>query len=499
MYDRGHKGSRAIACAGAFLAFLDATIVNIAFPDISASFAGSGRDALSWVLDGYFVVIAALLVPAGGLADRFGHKRHLPARRRRLHRRQPALRAGAVARPLLIAFRVVQGIGAAMIAPTSLALVLDSFPAENRARRRRPLGRGRGGRGGGGADPGRRPGRALRLAPRLPRQPAARRRRASGSAATALRERRPTRQPPARPARRGDAGPQPGAGHARRSSRATTGAGPRPPTLGCFAASALLLGGIVFRSRTHPRPIVEPALFRHGSFRVGNLGTLLFAAAFFSLILGNVLFLTSIWGYTVLQAGAATLPGPTLSTVVAGPAGKLADRFGHRAVIVPGTLFFAAGVMVLRSAGADARLARPLAARRLPHRHRHRPRLPDPRRRLGARHPRRPLRHRQRRQRRLPPGRRRARHRDPRRDRRRTGDPAGRPRRLRRRLPLRRHRRARLRRRSCSACAGSERQALSAVPRPTMRLRSPAAISIVLPPTSPIRRRRAPPASRARR
>ena len=65
----------AIACAGAFLAFLDTTIVNIAFPDISASFDDADRAALSWVLDGYFVVIAALLVPAGGLADRFGHKR----------------------------------------------------------------------------------------------------------------------------------------------------------------------------------------------------------------------------------------------------------------------------------------------------------------------------------------------------------------------------------------------------------------------------------------
>src|SRR4029078_10886315 len=75
MYDRGHRGIVAIACLGAFVAFLDTTIVNIAFPDISASFAGSGRDALSWVLAGYFVVIAALLVPAGGLADRFGHKR----------------------------------------------------------------------------------------------------------------------------------------------------------------------------------------------------------------------------------------------------------------------------------------------------------------------------------------------------------------------------------------------------------------------------------------
>ena len=75
MYDRGHRASVFVACAGAFLAFLDTTIVNIAFPDIASAYAGSGRDALSWVLDGYFVVIAALLVPAGGLADRFGHKR----------------------------------------------------------------------------------------------------------------------------------------------------------------------------------------------------------------------------------------------------------------------------------------------------------------------------------------------------------------------------------------------------------------------------------------
>jgi MFS family permease len=123
-------------------------------------------------------------------------------------------------------------------------------------------------------------------------------------------------------------------------------------TLGAFAAAAALIAAVIARSLSHPRPIVEPALFAHRSFRIGNLGTLLFAAAFFSLILGNVLFLTSIWGYTILQAGAATLPGPATSTVVAGPAGRLADRFGHRAVIVPGTIVFAAGVMVLRSAGA---------------------------------------------------------------------------------------------------------------------------------------------------
>ena len=100
----------AIACAGAFLAFLDTTIVNIAFPDISASFSGSGREALSWVLDGYFVVIAALLVPAGGLADRFGHKRIFLLGVAGFTVAS-LLCAAAPSLELLIAFRVLQGVG----------------------------------------------------------------------------------------------------------------------------------------------------------------------------------------------------------------------------------------------------------------------------------------------------------------------------------------------------------------------------------------------------
>ncbi len=105
-----------IACTGAFLAFLDTTIVNIAFTDISASFSGSGRDLLSWVLDGYFVVIAALLVPAGGLADRFGHKRVFLTGIV-VFTSASGLCAAAPSLEMLIAFRVVQGVGAAMIAP----------------------------------------------------------------------------------------------------------------------------------------------------------------------------------------------------------------------------------------------------------------------------------------------------------------------------------------------------------------------------------------------
>ena len=351
MYDSGHKRAAvAIACAGAFVAFLDTTIVNIAFPDISASFSGSSRDALSWVLDGYFVVIAALLVPAGGLADRFGHRRVFLVGVAGFTAAS-ALCAAAPSLPLLIAFRVLQGIAAALIAPASLAIVLDSFPAERRA-----AGVGLwGAAAAAAAAVGPTLGGALVEAAdwrlvflvNLPL-----------GVAIVLAGRARLPQPRALDERLPDL---PGAAMLALGLATLTLAivegndwgWSSAAVLGCFAAAAALIAGVVARSRTHPRPIVEPALFAHRSFAIGNLGTLLFAAAFFSLILGNVLFLTSIWGYTVLQAGAATLPGPALSTVVAGPAGRLADRFGHRAVIVPGTFSFAAGVMVLRSAGAE--------------------------------------------------------------------------------------------------------------------------------------------------
>src|ERR1700733_3105123 len=109
MYDQRHRSAAiAIACTGAFVAFLDATIVNIAFPDISRSFSGSGRDLLSWVLDGYFVVIAALLVPAGGLADRFGHRRVFLLGVAGFTVAS-LLCAAAPSLPALIGFRVLQG------------------------------------------------------------------------------------------------------------------------------------------------------------------------------------------------------------------------------------------------------------------------------------------------------------------------------------------------------------------------------------------------------
>jgi EmrB/QacA subfamily drug resistance transporter len=350
MYDRGHRSAVLIACAGAFLAFLDTTIVNIAFPDISKSFTDASRSELSWVLDGYFVVIAALLVPAGGLADRYGHKRIFLIGIAGFTTAS-LLCALAPSLELLIAARVLQGVGAALIAPASLAIVLDSFPPERRAAGVGLWGAAAAAAAATGPTLG---GALVELSDwrlvflvNLPL-----------GAAIVIAGRSGLTERPIRDSRLPDL---PGAAMLAVGLAAITlgivegndWGWASAATLASFAVGALLIAGVVVRSVRHPRPIVEPDLFAHSSFRIGNLGTLLFSAAFFSIVLGNVLFLTSIWGYTVLQAGLATLPGPAWSTVVAGPAGRLADRFGHRAVIVPGTILFAIGVLVLRSAGAE--------------------------------------------------------------------------------------------------------------------------------------------------
>ena len=246
-----------------------------------------------------------------------------------------------------------------MIAPTSLAIVLDSFPVERRA-----AGVGLWGAAAAAA---------AAIGPTL------------GGALVELADWRWSSSSTCRSARRSLLA---GRGRCRAPRRSATAACPtcrarrcsrsawRRSTLGIVEGNdwgwalagdarppsppaALLLAGVVARSLRHPRPIVEPALFADRSFRLGNLGTLLFAAAFFSLILGNVLFLTSVWGYTRPAAPASRrCRGRRCRRSSPGPPASLADRFGHRAVIVPGTLVFAAGVLVLRSAGAEPDYAR---------------------------------------------------------------------------------------------------------------------------------------------
>ena len=77
-----------------------------------------------------------------------------------------------------------------------------------------------------------------------------------------------------------------------------------------------LLAALVLRSSRHAAPAVDLALFRVRSFAVAVSGTFLFSLAFYALLLGNILFLTEVWGYSMLKAGFAVTPGPLMAAAV---------------------------------------------------------------------------------------------------------------------------------------------------------------------------------------
>ena len=124
-------GTLAAACAAQFMLVLDMTIVNVALPSIQAAL-GVTAGNLQWVINAYVLVIAALILVAGTLGDRFGRRRLLLAG---LVIFTAASSACALSSddPQLIAFRAVQGLGAALLAPLALAILADAFPPERRS------------------------------------------------------------------------------------------------------------------------------------------------------------------------------------------------------------------------------------------------------------------------------------------------------------------------------------------------------------------------------
>jgi EmrB/QacA subfamily drug resistance transporter len=116
-----------------FMSSLDLFIVNLAFPYIGREYTGTSLSSLSWVLNAYTIVFAAVLVPAGRWADRIGRLRVFTAGlvAFSLGSLLCGLAPGVAA---LIAFRVVQAIGAGLMVPASLSLLLAAVPPAGRAR-----------------------------------------------------------------------------------------------------------------------------------------------------------------------------------------------------------------------------------------------------------------------------------------------------------------------------------------------------------------------------
>ena len=115
-----------VGSLSAFMVFLDAQVLFVAFDDIRSSFPSVSFATMSWTLSAYTIALAAALVPAGRMADRYGRRRvfliGLVA-----FTLASVLCAVAPSAGLLVAFRVIQALGAAALVPASLALVLSVF------------------------------------------------------------------------------------------------------------------------------------------------------------------------------------------------------------------------------------------------------------------------------------------------------------------------------------------------------------------------------------
>jgi len=115
-----------------FLVSLDTTMLFAAFDPLRHAFAEASAADLSWVLNAYTVVYATMLIPAGGLADTYGRKRvFLSGVALFLASSAACGLAGSVG--WLIAARVTQAVGAALLPPASLSIVLGAFPRSKRA------------------------------------------------------------------------------------------------------------------------------------------------------------------------------------------------------------------------------------------------------------------------------------------------------------------------------------------------------------------------------
>ena len=103
----------------------------------------------------------------------------------------------------------------------------------------------------------------------------------------------------------------------------------------------------MWRCRIVPNPLLDLTLFESASFRWANAGTLVFSIGFTAMFLGNVLFLTQVWGFSIMEAGFAISVGPLIVAATAPFFGRLAARIGQRRLLLPGGLVWAAGGMLL--------------------------------------------------------------------------------------------------------------------------------------------------------
>ena len=329
---------------GSGIAAIDSTVVGIALPTIGRDFH-VGVGALQWVVTGYLLTLAAFLLLGGSLSDRFG--------RRRLFCIGIAWFAVASAAcglapniGILIAMRIVQGIGAALLAPGSLAILQASFSPEDRGR---AIGAWSGLGGVATAAGPLLGGYLISVASwrwiffiNIPVS--------AVSFALALRHVPESKDPTA--PRHLDL---PGAGLAVAGLGLLIFGLIEGPTLGWSSAAIVVplalavvcLGAFVVVEDKSPAPMLPLAMFAQRQFSATNAVTLVIYAA-----LGGALFLLPVQlqigsGYSPLESGVALLPITVIMLVFSARSGRLASRIGPRLQMTVGPLVVGVGLALM--------------------------------------------------------------------------------------------------------------------------------------------------------
>ena len=328
-----------------FMVAMETTIIALALPEINASLSGANPAALSWVVNAYSIVVAALLLVSGWLADRYG-------RRRIFCTGLAVFTVGSVAAGLaanasmLIAARALQAVGGSMQYPAGMALMLTTFPSQ---RRQMAIGVS-GSMGGLAAAVGPALGgflievsswRAIFLI----NVPVA-------VAALALGSRVLARDASGGTSSRVDFVGVPLAsfgvaviilGIVQGEAWGWTSG----TTLGSFALGVVMTTAFVLRSLHHPAPLFDLNLLRTRSFVLGNAGSLFFAIGFFAVLVPLPTYIQDVWGWSVLQTGFAYGVGPVVSFLVSPQAGRLADRIGNPPILAAGSVCGVTGMLWL--------------------------------------------------------------------------------------------------------------------------------------------------------
>jgi EmrB/QacA subfamily drug resistance transporter len=345
----------AVLSLAAFMASLDLFIVNVAFEDIRRDFGGTPLADLSWILNGYAIVFAALLIPLGRLADRYGRKAGFLLGLGVFTAASLACALCTGLWPLVVA-RLLQAAGAAALTPASLGLLLAVYPPERRVGAVRVWAA----TGALAAAAGPVVGGVLveaswrwvfvvnvpvgvlalvaawRLVPGSRDASVARMPDLLGAAVAAV------------------AFGSLSLGLVKGAAWGWTAG----TTLAAFAVAVVALAWSWVRAGRHPSPIVEPALLRVRPFVWANLTAILFNAAFAANLLVSVLWMQQVWGWSALRSGLAFAPGPLMVPVLAALSQRFAGRVSLGRVAAAGCLLFAAGLgYVTASIGAEAHYA----------------------------------------------------------------------------------------------------------------------------------------------